>query len=532
MSYFRRFLIVCVATLLVFSACRKSSSANWDVDAALPIVNSVLNVRNFISDSLFSADNTGLLHLTLKREVASLKLDSLVTIPDTTISAPFRNPIPFDNILQPGAPINVPSSDIKFNFPDGVALTSAVVREGKLFVSFSNDLSQPLDIVYELPTVSKEGKVFQIKETIPPGNNSLKRTYDLAGYRFNLRGTSGTQFNTLAQTTTLNLSPTASTVVLKYNQGANVVISYSKVVPQFVEGYFGQQEIEIAADTADFSFLEDFKAENFMLSDATMDFSIENAFGVDFSGSISNVRAINSRQNKSVLLTANQLNSINLDRATRTGEQVIAKTKKLSFNTSNSNITAFISTLPNKLTYQGKVKMNPVAPGNISGYHDFAFYNTGLRILADIDIPLRFKADYFELETESDFSFEGNNALDGLNNGAFVVYASNGFPFAAQVQAYMYDGNKLLIDSVFIPGQNRIEAGKLDAQNLVTAPNQSVIRVPIDHTKLQNLQRCKKMKIVSRLLMPSGTADIKILERYEIGINITAEANYNVDLGR
>ena len=127
MSYFRRFLIVCVATLLVFSACRKSSSANWDVDAALPIVNSVLNVRNFISDSLFSADNTGLLHLTLKREVASLKLDSLVTIPDTTISAPFRNPIPFDNILQPGAPINVPSSDIKFNFPDGVALTSAAV---------------------------------------------------------------------------------------------------------------------------------------------------------------------------------------------------------------------------------------------------------------------------------------------------------------------------------------------------------------------------------------------------------------------
>lgn len=532
MIFFRRLTLVFFTMLLFLSACRKSTSANWDVDAAIPVVNSVLNIRNFIADSLFKTDSDGLLHLSINREVASLKLDSLVTIPDTTISAPFKNPVPFDNILQPGAPINVPASDIKFNFPDGVALTTAVIRDGKLFAAFSNDLSQALDIIYELPTVSKNGKVFQIKESIPPGNNSLKRTYDLAGYTFNLRGTSGTQFNTLAQTITLNLSPTASTVVLKYNQGANVQISYSKIIPQFVEGYFGQQEIKIAADTADFTFLQDLTADNFMLSEASMDFSLVNEFGVDFSGSISNVRAINTRQNKSVTLATNQLASINLDRATRQGDVLSSKTKVLRFNNSNSNITAFISTLPDKLTYEGKVKMNPVPPGNISGYHDFAFYNTGLRILANIDIPLRFSANYFELKTESDFSFDGSTVLDGVNSGAFVIYASNGFPFAAQLQAYMYDASKNLIDSVFIPGQNRMLAGQLDAQNLVIAPTKSIIRVPVNRAKLDNLQRCKKMKIVSRLLLPATPPDIRILEKYEIGVNITAEANYNVDLGR
>ena len=532
MMFFRRFSIVLFTSVLFLSACRKSTSANWDVDAGIPVVNSVLNIRNFIADTLFMTDNNGVLHLRIKREVASLKLDSLVSLPDTTFSAPFKNPIPFDNILQPGAPINTPASDIKFNLPDGVALSTIIVREGQLYAAFSNDLSQPLDIVYELPTVSKNGIKFQIKETIPPGVNSLKRTYDLSGYTFNLNGSSGKQYNTLAQTCTLNLSPTASTVVLKYNQGANVSIGYSKVIPQFVEGYFGQQEVIIAADTADFNFLDNFTAANFMLSEATMDFSLVNEFGVDFSGSISNVRAIHTRQNKSVSLQTTQLASINLDRATRQGDLLSSKTKLLKFNTGNSNITAFISNLPDKLSYEGKVKMNPVPPGNISGYHDFAFYNTGLRILADIDIPLRFAADYFELITESDFTFDGNKSLDALNSGAFVVYATNGFPFAAQLQAYMYDASKNLIDSVFISGQNRIEGGQLNAANVVITPSRSTLRVPVDKIKLENLQRCKKMKIVSRLLMPKSPPDISILEKYEIGLNITAEANYNVELSR
>lgn len=524
-------LALCISVFLV--SCRKSSTANWDVDAVVPVVNSKLNVRNFIADTLFESDANNLLHLRINQQLAALSLDSLVSIPDTVINLNFKNPLPFDNVLQPGAPINVPSSDVTFDFPDGVAISTVSVRSGKLKISFSNDLDQPLDIVYTFPTVKKGTEALKISETIPPGVNSLVKSYDLKDYVFGLRGATNTQYNTLAQTCSLSLSSSAtSTALIKYNMGAGAVVGFEKIVPQFIEGYFGQQVVDLSNDTTDFSFLNNITASNFLLDEAKMTFTIVNEFGVDFSASISNVKAINSRTKKTVTLSGSQLSSINLDRATRVGSTLTTKSKVLNFTNANSNIAAFISTLPDKISYGGQIKMNPVPPGNISGYHDFAFYNTGLRILADIDIPLKFKADYFELQTISDFEFSGNSALEGYNDGAFVIYATNGFPFSAKVQAYLYDANNALIDSVFVPGQNIISAATLDAQNIVTSPLKSTVRVPIHKSTLDNLQRCKKIKVLSRLLLPPSPPSVSILSTYELGINITAEVNYNVDLGR
>lgn len=530
----RRVLLLIAVLLVLFATrCRKSSTANWDVDAVVPVVNSTLNVRNFIADTLFESDQNNLLHLRIKQQLAALSLDSLVSIPDTTILLDFTYPFGFDNVLQPGQSIPIPASEVTFDFPDNVSIATVVIRSGSLSVSFSNDLTQPLDIVYEFPTVKKNNQTFKVTETIPPGVKSLVRSYDMSGYTFGLRGASNNAYNTLAQTTSLSLSSSAtSTALIQLNKGAKADVGFENLVPQFIEGYFGQQVVTLANDTTDFDFLSNITASNFLLDEASMTFTIVNEFGVDFTGNISNIKAINTKANTVVTLSGSQLSALNLNRATRISDNVTTQSKIINFNSSNSNIAAFISALPNKISYNGQIKMNPVAPGNISGYKDFAFYNTGVKILADIDIPLKFKADYFELQTISDFEFSGNNALEGYNDGAFVIYASNGFPFSAKVQAYLYDANMVLIDSVFVPGQNTIQAAALNAQNIVTNPIKSSMRVPVTKTTLDNLQRCKKIKVVSRLLLPNSPPSVSILSTYELGINITAEVNYNVDLGR
>lgn len=526
-------VIAAAVTLLLNSACRKSSTTNWDVDAVVPVVNSTLNVRNFIADTLFETDQNNLLHLRIKQQLAALSLDSLVSIPDTTILLDFTYPFSFDNVLQPGQSILIPASEVKFDFPDNVSIATVVIRSGSLSVSFSNDLTQPLDIIYEFPTVKKNNTTFKVAETIPPGVKSLVKSYDMSGYTFGLRGASNNAYNTLAQTTSLSLSSSATnTALIQLHKGAKAQVGFENLVPQFIEGYFGQQIVSLANDTTDFDFLSNITASNFLLDEATMTFTIVNEFGVDFSGNLSNVKAINTKANKVVTLSGSQLSAINLNRATRLGDNVTNQSKIINFSANNSNIASFISALPNKISYDGHIKMNPVAPGNISGYKDFAYYNTGVKILADIDIPLKFKADFFELETLSDFEFSGNNALEGYNDGAFVIYSSNGFPFSAKVQAYMYDANMVLIDSVFVPGQNTVQAATINAQNIVTSPVKSSMRVPVTKTTLDNLQRCKKIKVVSRLLLPSSPPSVSILSTYELGINIIAEVNYNVDLGR
>jgi hypothetical protein len=47
------------------ASCKKGT--NWDVDVAIPIAKSHLNISNFFGDSLFQADPSGLLHVPLAR---------------------------------------------------------------------------------------------------------------------------------------------------------------------------------------------------------------------------------------------------------------------------------------------------------------------------------------------------------------------------------------------------------------------------------------------------------------------------------
>lgn len=518
--------------LTLFLSCRKSSTANWDVDAVLPVVNSSLNIRNFAGDTLFTKDNTGLLHLSINREIAALKLDSLLEIPDTTLTKTFVNEFWLPITLKPGDSIPIPPSDLAFDFGNGILLKRTDIRTGTMFVKFSNDISQPMDLEYTLPGTTKNGLPFSIKETIPPGKNSLTKSYKLDGFSMNLQGKNGNQYNTIFQTFKLKLNPNATQVDVQPNQGAAVEVSYSNMVPEFVLGYFGQQVVEIPTDTTYIDLGKNFKAPGFMLSEATMKFTVVNEFGVDFSGSISNVKGINSDNNKTVSLVENQLSSININRATRSGSTLYPTTKIMTLNNANSNITAFISNLPNKISYGGEMKMNPVPPGNISGYNDFAFYNTGIRIFADIDIPMKFSANYFELSSETAVDFSSATQLDHVNQGRFVIYASNGFPFSVQVQGYMYDSQNNLLDSIFIPGSNTIERGQLDAQNIVIAPTKSTLYIPMDEEKIAHLKITKKIKTRSYFLMPPNPPEIKLMDTYTLDLKVIAELNYNVGLNR
>jgi len=512
----------------LFTGCRKPTSANWDVDLVVPVVNSSLNIRNFISDTIFKTDNSGLLSLSLDREVVSLKLDSLLVLPDTTLP-----PIPLNyqisTQVQPGFTYPFPPSEISFDVGGGAKLKRADVREGSITVTFSNNVGQPIDLQYCINDAFKNNLPFQIKETIPPGNGTLVKTYDLSGYSLRLGGISGYKYNTVAQSYTLGLNANASPVYWQASTGATISITYSKIVPDYVEGDFGQQVVKITADTTRIDLAKDITATNFMLSDATFDFSIYNEFGAEFSANLSNLKSINSRQSNTVTLNAPLFTAIHVDAATKAGNVLSPRTKTISLNASNSNVTAFISNLPNLLAYSGSATLNP--RGDQSGYNNFAFYNTGISIHANVNIPLRFTANSFQLRSKTPVNFSTISQLDKVNSGSFVISAANGYPFDAKMQAYLLDANGTVLDSLFAGTANVIQHGQLDNQNKVIAPTQSQLRVPVNKIKIDNLRKTKFVQVVPLFIMPPNPPEIRLYENYQFNVNIIAELNYNVGLG-
>ncbi len=528
MHLLRRIWVFAVIIVILFS-CRKPTVANWDVDVALPLVNSQLNIKNFIGDSIFKADNTGLLHLAVNREITAIKLDSLITIPDTSFVRTFTVFVGLQPIaVQPGQTFNqFPSNEINFNINNGVAIKKVDMRSGRLKITFSNKLSQPLDMIYVIPSATRNGEKLTILETIPPGQKSLSKTYDLSGYSFNMTGVTGTAFNTVVQTYTMGLNTSAVTTTVGNGEVANIEVNYEKLVPQYIEGYFGQQLIKIPLDTAKLDLANQFYAANFQLKDADLKFRVLNEFGAEFSAALSNIKAINSVHNNSVALNTNQLSYLNINRATKASGVVYPSIKEVDLNSSNSNIVPFLSNLPDKLTSQGIVNVNPL--GNISGYNDFAFYDKGIHVFADINIPMRFNADYFRLKSTSQVDFKDVEQLDNVKSGNFVINATNGYPFKARLQAYLKDEQGKVLDSLFVPGQNVVESGQLDANNKVIAPQYSKVLVPVTSGKINNLKRTTSMEIVTYFIMPPNPPDITIYEEYQFKVNIVAELSYNVE---
>jgi hypothetical protein len=93
---------------------------------------------------------------------------------------------------------------------------------------------------------------FLISETIPPGNNSLIKTYSLNGYAVDLTAGGNAQFNTLMQNYTVSVSNSANPAEISFGKGAIAELSYSQIIPQYAKGYFGQQDIVLDVDTATF----------------------------------------------------------------------------------------------------------------------------------------------------------------------------------------------------------------------------------------------------------------------------------------
>lgn len=526
-----RFIYKTVLFLLLLISvvsCRKSFRTDWDVDIEAPIARSKLNIKNFFSDTLFQTDPTGLLHLGFSQKVAGFKLDSLVQIPDTILNYEFTMP-PGKLFLAAGNSIpGFPQTqEVKLDISTGVELRTVTIHQGKIKMVYKNSYTQPLAFTLILPNTTIYGLPFTINETIAPGTNNLIKYYDISGYSAQLTGLNFNKVNTLVQYIDVKVPSTAQSDTIRGGQGVKTEISYTKLVPYYVEGYFGQQTIDLKYDSIALGFGNNFQVSNFKINSAYINFKIVNEFGVDINAQLSNIKSVNTNSNTAITLNASGLSNININKAGKTSNfsnPIFPSVKTISVNTNNSNLKPFLENLPNYLTYQGKVVVNPL--GNISASHDFAFLNTGVNIYADVDLPLQIRADYFKLISKSAIDLTSVDQIDNINYGDLVLQGTNGFPFNAILQGYILNEQEQVVDSLFsVPG-NVIKEGTVDANNIVIQANYTELKINLTKSKLENLKKCKFIRFESKFMLPPQPPDIKLLENYSLDLILSVDLNY------
>jgi len=199
-------------------------------------------------------------------------------------------------------------------------------------------------------------------------------------------------------------------------------------------------------------------------------------------------------------------------------------------NTQSASISNFLSILPNKIKYN--VQINTNVNGNNGQYRDFAYYESGLNINLNAQVPLSLLASNLLLVDTIPFNLSNTNTnVNGITDGIINLVAENTYPVQTTVTVTVYDSTWAPVDTLVLNGL--VNAANLDANCKVDVPKQTVIPVTINQARMTNLKRGRKA-IISAGFSTSSSATcngqyLTIYSNYNIGLTFTAKFNYKVN---
>jgi hypothetical protein len=522
--------------IIFFFSCRKEKTY-WDADFVAPVASSSLNLSNLFPDSILSANTNGSLKIAIESDLFSYTADSLLQLPDTTIFNSTPYPFPFPGSFytyQPGQSFDMnPQNEVRFDVANGVQLKEAIIRSGKLRLLIKNPLRQPANFKCNVTSATKNGIVLNLIIPMNAGtqaNPSEKDTLiDISGYKVNFSGAIGNKTNTIIQTISLDILTTAVQDTFKYGDTLKSYITFVDLIPEFGRGYFGTQSIQVGPDSAAFDIFNQISSGSLGLDSSEIKLTVTNEFGVDLRSTINFIQSY-SLVNTSVNLTGNNVGtSFNVGRATPSGNPsnpVIAVSRVLTFNQTNSNINSFIGNLPSTIFYDLNAHINPL--GNVTGFNDFIYYGTSLKAKMAANIPLRFSANNIVLKDTSEFNAEALEAqLGNINEGFLLLRARNSYPFSLKITGILLDENNVVLEPLISAPDNFIEAPVLDANGIVTSAKETFLKVSFDKGKLDNIVRAKK--IAYYVEFNSNNSPATFYNYQKLDLLLTADFNYSIN---
>jgi hypothetical protein len=524
------FLFVGFITALF--SCKKENGPWWEADFSGPIAHSELNIFNLLPDSILVSDPDSALRIAYTQTIFDYKVDSLVSIPDTTLSSFYITPFGPVAFTASQQLFSTAPAETYFDISDA-SLTKIILKKGMIKLEAGNSISEPVVFKYDILKSDLAGIPFSINEEVPAGSSSapgtITRYIPADGLSIDLTGINSDKFNTIITKSAVIISPTANSGSISAGQGLTVKITFMDIVPLYAKGYMGKQFFT-NADTLDFEFLKGMKADYFALQSADINMSISNGFGADISASNIKLTSVNSTNSNSVVLAGSGVfSSYNLNRAFYTGaipNPVNPNIKNFPLNASNSNIKNFIENLPDKIIYSADIEVNPY--GNISGNNDFLYYGYGFKTDLEIDIPLAFAAVNLRLQDTVDFKLGTVAQADNINDGLLTLKVENGYPFDAAIQGFICDDNFNVVDSLFT-SPNTAVAAFTDANYKVTSAQASLLYIPLTKEKIEKIQSAKKIIFTVRMNTVSSPQIVKIYDYYKINLLLTGDVNYSVN---
>lgn len=426
-------------------SCKKESTS-WETDWVFPFFSDTLDFSNFHNDSTLNNYSSINYLVDLKRDILDVSLSEFLIIPDTTIAQSFSPTIGIGSVPAGFTFYNEVESH-ELSIPD-VELKRIIVNDGIIELKVFNPIATGAYYTIEMPGVVKNGLTLEQTFFIPAGTTDEPSVsvdeIVLDGYEIDLRGedVEGTVnvsgFNTLQTSLSIMSDPEGVAVPISTSDIFEVEVKFVDVSIGYAQGYFGDQ---VFSDTISFEvpLLNQITSGTLALNEIPIDITVSNGTKIPFSTNISLLKNTNyipqTVHLSSPLIGAPQL----ISPASGFWSSLTPSSQMISFDNSNSNMTAYIENLgfTHELGYE--VRMNPL--GNITGSYNEVFPNSRLKLSLSSQFPLSVGLNGLTIEDTLSLNLSSKIVQDFIvaEEVSLNISAVNAFPISGMLHLFFLD---------------------------------------------------------------------------------------------
>lgn len=415
---------------------------------------------------------------------------------------------------------------------NGPRLKTMNVKSGKFKIKMASTMQDSGFVTYLLPDAKYlGGSPLLVNEIVPPAKPGqsvyIEKTYDVDNYYYDLRGKNKDTYNSFWNILTLRIDSTGRMVDLSLTDSFYIYYSLYNVIPEYLEGYMGQQKFLISASTGINDIYRYILDGSLKLKDVNVGIFAENGVGAGARVTFYEIKSENSRKGVSKQLDLNSLgNPVNIQPASNT--PYLSSLFQKNLNSSNSNIKDLLEIIPDKMLYNMDVTINPL--NDTSDMNQFIYNSSKVKAGMDIEVPLDLSLSGLKLMDTLDFSLSPTGMLNDVSGGILTLNILNSFPLSAVFQVYFADAAYNIVDSIGNDKMN-ISAGVVSMpSNRVISSKKTSISVNVDENKLNRL-RMAKYAIIKAELQTEGNPDtVKIYSDYKLTFKLIASLTYHPEI--
>ena len=331
----------------------------------------------------------------------------------------------------------------------GAQIHEIGIKEGSVSIFATSTITDTGRIVFNIPSLTKNGIGFTTENIVPPTNNGQFAQFDFNfdNYTLDLTGKEnrigGDTINTIYTELFSYIDSTGELVSLNQSDSFYYYTEFN-IIPEYAKGYLGRDTITFGPESIELDQFNSILSGDIDFESVELNVNIENFIGADGQLTFFTLNSENTNNGTIANIGIDENTGNNILNNNYLINQATLSNSSLPIISSSQSITTdanlLLDILPNKLNFSGEFILNN--QNNIN-YNQFVYLDKIVNSNINIKLPLSILADKIVLQD----TIEINNSND-LEFKTIFLKIINGFPLSAISNLISLDENKNFIDSI------------------------------------------------------------------------------------